>query len=149
MSAQLAKTLAGPVGDTLIQDSVITQKGPAKMSHKLLSTDRLVSTPTLELQPALFPPEFIGILSETAIQTLAEYLRKNSAPEDVISLVLSLNSLTAYEMTARHNDNQVSYYENDLIADLLPHIINDIVAIGGVFQSQFSNSIPRNVPMMK
>lgn len=32
MGVKLAKTLAGPVGDTLIQDSVITQKGPAKMN---------------------------------------------------------------------------------------------------------------------
>lgn len=98
------------------------------------------------LDQALYPHEFVGVLCDNATHTLAGYLRKIGAPEAAIDLALSISFLAIYETRARLTGDRATGVDNDLITDLVPTVTREIVTLGGVFETGYGSSIPRDVP---
>lgn len=115
------------------------------MTHKrkLLHTDRPSATNRVEQAPAppALAPEFIELLFENAVTTLAKWLRDNGAPSQVSELVLNLDTLSNYASLARRGNAPAAKEYG--IDDIVIESVNAIAVLGGVFKGPHTQSAPR------
>lgn len=90
-------------------------------------------------------PEFVEVLSETAVKTATNYLEAVRAPEHVIALVRLIGELNYYLVECQRSPESLANERADRydIESIVIESINAIARSGGVFRGPWADSQPR------
>ena len=96
------------------------------------------------VQKAIFPYEFTSTLADVALETLAQWLEVNKAPESILALATNAVILTRIAEHSREDD-KLTQMENESLHDLAGETTWAIIEAGGCFQGQESVTLPREL----